>query len=158
LADAGFVCVYVLLYGYAAYFAWRLAGGVAPIEDFFRIHFYLSGLIKLSQTAFYIMARGLLRSDRALSDEVMSNVYRGDLLWLTTNVARLSGYPIFQLFVLVLLCGWIATLIWLLIGWGAYRELTGLTRSRSLLAFLIFCILCVPVYILTTLISAALVS
>jgi len=158
LGDAAFVASYVMLYGCAVYVAWRLVGAAAPMLRFLTIHFYLSGVVKIIQTVFYVTARGLLRSDRVLYDEVMSSAYRGDLLWFQTNLARLSEHRAMRLFLAALLGGWLATLVWLLIGWGAYREVTGLTRGRSLLAFLIFLIVCIPVYILTTLISTALVS
>lgn len=46
---------------------------------------------------------------------------------------------------------------WVIIGWGAYRRLTGLRKLRSILAFLLFCALCLPVYVVTTVIAAALV-
>jgi hypothetical protein len=158
LADAGFVVAYVLLFGCAVYLAWHLVGASAPFHRFITAYFYLAAVGKIIQTLFYVTARGLLRSDRALYDEVMTNIYRGDLAWFTTNMTTLSGNRVFQLSQLVLLCGWGVMFAWLLVGWGSFRELTGMTRSRSVLAFLIFCIISVPIYILTVLISAALVS
>ena len=42
-----------------------------------------------------------------------------------------------QLSTLILLGGLGAMLVWV-VDWGAYRELTGMGRFRSLLAFLLF--------------------
>ena len=71
---------------------------------------------------------------------------------------RVFGSRAIQLSTVILLGGLGAMLVWVVVTWGAYRELTGMGRFRSLLAFLLFCVICVPVYILTTLIAAALIS
>ena len=50
----------------------------------------------------------------------------------------------------------LAILIWFVIGWGAYRELTALSRPRSALAFVVFCLLCLPILFLSAMIGSAL--
>jgi hypothetical protein len=157
LTDASAVTTVVLLFGCAVYAAWRLAGAAAAMHQFLTIHFYLSGVLKLIQTGSYVMAYGVLKADPALYEEVRTGTASGNLLWIATSGERLFGHRIIQLFVLVIVAGFGAMLMWAIVGWGAYRQLSGLPRSRSLLAFILFCILCVPVYIVTVLLAAALV-
>jgi len=157
VADAAFVTVLALLFGWVVYIAWRLVRTAAPMHQVFAIHFYLSGVLKLLATAWYLAVRGLLRSDPALYEEILTRAERGDLLWAATNAERLSGYRMGQMVALIFLCGLGATFLWVVVGWGAYRQLTGVSRARSLLAFLLFSIICIPVYIITVLLAAALV-
>ena len=44
-------------------------------------------------------------------------------------------------FHLMLLGGCVAVLVWMIAGWGAYRELTGLSKQRSMAAGVIFLLL-----------------
>ena len=83
--DITFFLGYVLLYGCAVFLAWRLVGAAAPVYRYFMIHFYVSGVLKLILSVSYVVARGILRSDPAAYEEVMSSVVSGDILWATRH-------------------------------------------------------------------------
>lgn len=158
IGDISFFSGYMLLYGCAVLLAWRLVGAAAPVYRYFMIHFYISGVLRLILAVTYVVARGILRSDPAAYEEVMASLVNGDIMWGTRHIDRIFGSRALQLSTLVLLGGLGAMLVWVVVSWGAYRQLSGMSKFRSLLAFLLFCVICVPVYILTTLIAAALIS
>jgi len=157
LSGLVFAGVYVLLYGYATYFAWRVVGATATVHQFFAIHFYLAGVLKLIQTVTVVVCLGVLRGgDPALYDELMKAVSSGNALgWTLQEVG--TPRPIWRFAGLVVYGGFGTMFAWVVIGWGAYRRLTGLRKLRSILAFLLFCALCLPVYVVTTVIATALV-
>jgi hypothetical protein len=47
---------------------------------------------------------------------------------------------------------------WVVLNWSAYRTLTGFSRARSAMAFALFCLGCIPVYIITATVAAAMVK
>jgi len=153
-----FVLLYVVLYGYAVYLSWRVLGKVAPIQQFFVIHFYVAGILKLLETAAFITAVGVLRvGDPALNAEMFREVAAGNMLWWTTNAPRLLASPAMQVVMCVLLVGFAGMLAWTIAAWGAYRQLNGFSKLRSSVAFVLFCAACVPIYAVTAVIANALV-
>lgn len=66
--------------------------------------------------------------------------------------------PVWQVVGVIAGCGYALVLMWMFTAWGAYRELTSLSRFRSGLAFMLFCMLSVPITIIMTMIAAALTS
>jgi hypothetical protein len=158
VTDAPFISAQVLLFGFAVYFAWRIVGAKASIDRLFTIHFYLAGVLKMFESSAYLMIRGILRSDPALSKELISTASNGNILSMLSVVERSLKNPVWQLVVIVQGIGLGGMLVWILIGWGAYRQLTGSSKSRSLVAFLLFCVLCLAAYIAMALFAAALVS
>jgi len=159
-SDLVFVSAYVLLFGYATYFAWRLVGATAKVQHFLTIHFYLAGVLKLIYTATFVVCIGVLRGgDPALYQELMNTLSSGNTVdWFLAKAdTPFAERLVWRLALLVVFGGLGTMLAWVIIGWGAYRQLTGLRKLRSILAFLLFCGLCVPVYAVTTLIAIALV-
>jgi len=65
--------------------------------------------------------------------------------------------PNFRLAVLFLFVALGTGAVWMFIGWGAYRELNGLTKLRSAIAASLFTMFCAPVMAVTYLIANALV-
>ena len=157
--DAAFVFTYVVLFGYAVILAWRAAGGRAPIEGFFAIHFYVAGVIKLLMSATFIIVIGVLRmADPAAYREMSEHLYAGDAMWLLANIDRLQHRPAWQVAMVLTMIGVALIGVWIVTTWGAFRQLNGLSRLRSVVAFAIFCAASVPVYIIVTLIAGALVK
>jgi len=159
LASEGvFVLLYVVLYGYAVYLSWRVLGKVAPIQQFFVIHFYVAGILKLLLTAAFIAVVGVLRvGDPAMNEEMLREVAAGHMLWWTTNAPRLLASPAMRIAMCVLLVGVAGMFGWTIAAWGAYRQLNGFSKVRSSAAFVLFCAVCVPVYAVTVVIASALV-
>lgn len=159
LASEGvFVLIYVVLYGYAVYLSWRVLGKVAPIQQFFFVHFYVAGILKLLLTAAFIAAVGVLRvGDPAVNDEMFREVAAGNLLWWKTSATRLLASPAMRVAMCVLLGGVAGMLAWTIAAWGAYRQLNGFSKLRSSVAFVLFCAACVPIYVVTVVIANALV-
>ena len=157
-SDTGFVIGSAVLFGYAVYVAWRLVGAKAPIRQFFTVHFYLAGVLKLMMTATYVFMLGVLRAgDPALNREVMAWVADGEMLRLLSAGDRmLAESGAWRVAIFVAAAGWGAMLAWIAVAWGAYRALTGLGRLRSALAFLLFCLLCLPAFLLVSLTATAL--
>jgi len=152
-----FASAYVVLFGYATYVAWRLVGATAKVQQFFAIHFYLAGVLKLIQTITFVVCVGVLRGgDPALYQELMNAVSSGNALgWTLQEVG--TPRPVWRFAGLVVFGGFGTMFAWVVVCWGAYRRLTGLRKLRSILAFVLFCALCLPVYVVTTVIAAALV-
>jgi len=157
-SDAAFVFGYVVLYGYAVLLSWRVVGGKAPIERFFAIHFYVAGVLKLIMSATFMTIMGLLRmGDPTRYEEMNKAVYAGNAMWFVTNADRLKDQPVWQVAALIAVTGMAAMLAWIVVTWGAYRDLNRLSRQRSAVAFALFCAACVPIYIVTSIIANALI-
>jgi hypothetical protein len=87
----------------------------------------------------------------------MASVASGDLLKLLRNAnSMVAEHPAWRVALLVVAGGWAAMLTWVAAAWGAYRALTGLGRSRSAAAFLLFGLLCLPVFAVMFLMASAL--
>jgi hypothetical protein len=157
ISDAPFVAAYVVLFGYATFFAWRLVGATAPIQPFFLIHFYFAGVLKLMLTATFMVGMGVLRGgDPALYQQVIAAAAGGDFLGLMANAHELFvEHPAWRVTLLVCVGGYGAMFAWVVIGWGAYRKLAGVGKLRSFLAFVLYCVFCVPIYALTLALATA---
>jgi TIR domain-containing protein len=155
-----FVVRYVLLYGYAAFFAWRLVGGQVKLREVLTIHFYLAGVLKLILTATYIAFFGVLRSgDPTLYGEFTNAMSSGNVAgwYLAKGGALLAQRTTWRVAIVLLLTGTALMLLWVVAGWGAYRRLARVGRLRSILAFVVFGALSLPLYAVTALIANALI-
>jgi len=156
--EAAFVFGYVVLFGYAVLLSWRAVGGKSPIERFFAIHFYVAGVLKLILSATFMTVIGVLRmGDPSTYAEMNKAIYSGNALWFVTNADRLAQQPVWQIAAALAVTGVAAMLAWIVIIWGAYRDLNRLSRLRSAAAFVIFCAACVPVYIVASIVASALI-
>jgi hypothetical protein len=159
-SDGVFVLICVLTYGGALYLAWRIAGGRAEIQKFLTIHFYYSGVLKLLETSTYVGAMGTIRAaDPALYKEIYDAAYGGNIAaFVIKNSERLLASSGYRLSLCVQFVGYGVMLIWIFIGWGAYRALNRLSKVRSAVAGLLFLVFCFPVAALTFVIANALVK
>jgi hypothetical protein len=157
--DAVFVFASITGYGYALFLSWRALGATAPVQRFFVLHCYVAGVLKLLQSATFLLAVGVLRvGNPAGYDTMMAATRSGDALWFTRHAEELLQLTSWRLFTAVGLLGYGVMLGWVILNWSAYRTLTGLSRGRSAMAFGLFCLGCVPVYVITATVAAALVK
>ena len=157
--DGVFVFASVALYGYALYLSWRVVGATAPVQRFFVVHCYVAGVLKLLQSATFLLAVGVLRmGNQAGYDTMMTAVRSGDALWFARHAEELLRLTPWQIFAGIGLLGYGVMLGWVILNWSVYRTLTGLSRARSAMAFALFCLGCIPVYVITATAAAALVK
>jgi len=159
-ADAVFAFVYVVAYGVALYLAWRIAGARSGLQQFLTIHFYYAGILLLLVTGLYLGTMGTLRAgDPALFKEIHDATYAGKLAtFLHENLQRLIASAAYRLSLPVQIAGFGAMLAWIFAGWGAYRQLNGLSRLRSFGAGLLFLVFCLPVTAFVFVLGNALVK
>jgi hypothetical protein len=101
---------------------------------------------------------GAIRAgDRALYGEMLESVRGGQTLQFFMQSERLWESLAVRLGLLVMVPFMIAFVAWLIAGWGAYRTQHHVSRIRSILAFLLFGILCLPVIVLMFVVMNALV-
>jgi hypothetical protein len=158
--DAAFELSLVMAYGAALILAWRTVGGRANVRKFLTIHFYYSGILSFIMSGLFLGTMGTLRAaDPVLYRQIYEAAYGGNFaVFLIENSERLIASRGFRWSLWVQLAGYGAAMAWILAGWGAYRELNGISRIRSGLAGLMFCLFCVPVAALTFVIANALIK
>ncbi len=138
----------VVLYSAAFRLSWSIVGGKASLKAFIITYAYFtSGLIFII-TIFYMISSGITK------------VFSPDLfeILLTQNPqAILDANPFGDTGFVVGLCVFVAGLIigtiWGCIGWGAFRQLNGLSKWHSLRALLLVSFFSLPVTGLTYFIS-----
>jgi hypothetical protein len=159
-SGAAFVLFYMALYGGAICLAWRIVGAGAPLKRFFSIHFYYAGVLKIIMSCLFLAMMGTIRAgDANLYEEIYDAVESGKyFLFLWENIDRLLSSSIYQLSISIGLIGFGCGLLWILAGWGAYRELNHLSRLRSIVAGVLFALFSVPVLAITGLMANALVT
>ena len=142
--------IYITLVSIASYLAWRLVGWKTSIGGFFATNSYMLGIILILTGVLLLIFEGIFyRSDPvaymelvdALSDGFLeenempilleSNLF--DLTWLVAIVSF-----VFLIYILVLST----------ISWGAYRQLNGLSKWKSFVAFIFTLVFCIPPYLI----------
>lgn len=151
-ADSAFILVLVLLCGFAIWLAWRVVGGAAKIQKVFVVHFYYSGVLILLFTCWFLAITGTLRAFNAsLYAKMLDSVYHADAATFFKangeSIIATPGLPP------VIFIGLMAVLTWTFAGWGAYRQLNGASRLRSLLAAMLFIILWFPITVFALLLA-----
>ncbi|HEY3132297.1 MAG TPA: hypothetical protein VGL91_22775 [Acidobacteriota bacterium] len=147
-------------------FAWTLVGGHAPFGRFFITfcYYYAVGLILLQ--AFAVLAYGIAKVWDPELYAIMVEAYKGKSFSnpkMQAYVEKAAGSGDFKKLLplaslnLMLWLGWAAFFAWTIAGWGAYRELTTLTKKRSVLAGIIFICLYPIVFLVTFLLYSVLV-
>jgi hypothetical protein len=141
-----FSALTIVVFGGAICLAWRCVKGAGSIIDHFVIHFYYYGVLDLIATCYFMSFIGIFRfTDHQLCGEFMMALCRGEVDWMLRNYERLmasnAGIPLqfTSLFFFSVM------LLWIVAGWGAYRELNHLSRLRSALAFILFPAFSIPV-------------
>jgi hypothetical protein len=141
--------------------AWWIVGGRAPARPFFITYAYYVGVASVLIGAIDLVASGSFKTldpqlYREYSDAVQKAAQsmedwvqsRADLVhrfadsYVTLTAAVIEGL------------GTLIVTIWGLIGWGAYRQLNGLSKLRSLVALIISWFLFIPVVLISRFIDA----
>jgi hypothetical protein len=127
--------------------AWRIVGANAPLDRFLVVYCYFSGVTLVVFMFPALIALGALKtfypeSYKPLTSVMFSTDKSPFDLGAAQEIQRLQGYWVYNIVYSVLGCFSIA---WYVIAWGAYRQLTGLTRLRSAVAFILTGIFLLPV-------------
>ncbi len=138
LLQMGKYLVIILLMAIALYTAWRLVGGKAPIHHFVIIYCYYSG------TQFLLIAiiigtalKTLQIENEALYDRLVLLLNMPPSPEIQSEIARLGTDPACQQAKAIFAVGVVLILFWFVCFWGAYRELNGLSKGRSAIAFVL---------------------
>lgn len=159
-SDTVFVLILILSYGAALLMAWRLVGARIELRTFFTVHFYFSAIFLVLMAILFLCMTGVLRMlDPALYARILEATHNGSALtFMTQNIEQLIGNRAYRASMVAQFLGMSGILLWMFAGWGAYRELGGVSRTRSFLAAILFAVFCVPVLVVTNAIATALVK
>jgi hypothetical protein len=147
LPDAAFVLMEVLTYGAAICLAWRVVRGRAELQKIFVIHFYYSGVFLLLMVVWFMLLMGVIKSfDPVFYKAMLEALYGGTFpSFLQERTVQATQSPAAAPTALIVIVGFSAALAWLFAGWGAYRELNGVSKFRSVIAAIVFVALWFPI-------------
>jgi hypothetical protein len=130
--------------------AWWIVGGRAPARLFFIAYAYLIGVVYVILAAVQLLSMGFFKVlDPQLYRQFLDASQKGQSM---PDLSQ-SYIPVTALAIFIF--GWLALSIWAFIGWGAYRQLNGLSKLRSFIALLILGILMLPVTAITFFVASA---
>jgi hypothetical protein len=151
-----FSVLVIVAFGGVVCLAWRCVKGTGSIINHFVIHFYYAGVLDMIAACYFMSFIGIFRiADRHLCGEFMMAICRGETDWVLRNYERLmasnAGIPL-QLMASFFVS---VSLLWIIAGWGAYRELNQLSRLRSAIAFILFVGFSIPVMTVASFMASA---
>jgi len=139
--------------------SWRLVGGKADFLKFFIpfCYFYAIGNVFLDVT--HLLALGVAKFwDPEFYQLIVEHFRKKSFLQSSEAEAfatriladaqsgNFTKALVFITFVIISQSGWVAFFLWMVAGWGTFREVTGLSKERSLAAGVIFLVLAVLVF------------
>lgn len=138
-ANAVVNLVAVVLVAIALRTAWRLVGARATVREFLVMYGRVFGVAGVVFTVFLLLGEGVIKAfDPEIYAEGRAALRgEGELPDLLSSAAWWAGSAVQFIGVLLIV-------VWLLVAWGAYRALTGLTVGRSVLAYFLFGIINIP--------------
>jgi hypothetical protein len=149
----------------ALWFAWKLVGGRALFGRFLLTFCYYYAVAIIGFQVFAVLAYGIAKVWDPGLYTVLVEAYKEKGFRnpkVTEYVAEAAGsgdlrklLPLAAVSVML----WVsmaAISVWMIAGWGAYRELTALTKRRSVLAGIIFLCLYPVVFLLNYLLYSVL--
>lgn len=133
-----------IIYSAVVWFSWRIIGGRAPIERFATIYCYVGSIIIVvsglgTLTSFSALKLFYPGSYKALLDLTFSSKHSFSEIARQLNC--LPGYSVYMGILLITLG---VLMIWYIVSWGAYRELTDQTKIRSFFSFTISTLILIP--------------
>lgn len=142
----------VSLYAIALRLAWWIVGGTATVRSFFVIYAYYFGVSMVLLTLFRLLGEGVFK---VFAPELHTRVLEA---WLAKKpIPDVWGNTVVLISTWVFIAGFVVVFVWGIVGWGAYRELNALGRTRSSVALLIALVLAVPVIAISFIVMAAMV-
>src|SRR6266436_3481629 len=140
--------------------AWWIVGGRAPARPFFIAYAYYVGVASVLIGAIELVASGFFKTfDPQLYQEYSGSFEKPQSMedWVQSHADLLHRYAQSYVTLTAAVISGLGTLIiviWGLIGWGAYRQLNGLSKLRSLVALIVSRFLFVPVALISRFIDA----
>jgi hypothetical protein len=142
--------------------SWRLVGGKAPFARFFVITCYYGGMFIVCNMIILFCAFGLLK----LLDPEAYPIMVDSLTHIQVENKKLTALvadpnntqhiiPLLAFF-LIFFIDLVVMTFWGILGWGAYREINGLSKMRSFAAGMISLLLTLVVFPITTLFQSGL--
>lgn len=132
--------------------AWFIVGGRAGWPGYIALYAYHSGTVGMilllptlaTAALFKMLAPSLLTLVRSGTDSEGRSVLTDPVA--QRKMAELLFEPNSFIAAIPVNLGVVAISVFLIVGWGAYRDINGLARWRSTLAWLIFFILMLPIF------------
>jgi hypothetical protein len=113
--------------------AWRLVGGKATIGRFVATHCYFAGVTIVVMSIFRLLSLGVCKVfDADLYSRLVEPKSR-DNPWFSAADSDADN-PIMWLVAAIYVAGILFVWSWAVLAWGAYRQINGLSRTRSTLA------------------------
>ena len=140
--------------------AWWIVGGRAPARPFFIAYAYYVGVASVLIGAMDLVASGFFKTfDPKLYQEYSDALQKPQSMedWVQSHTDLLHRYAqsyVTSTAAVIEGLGTLIIVVWGLIGWGAYRQLNGLSKLRSLVALIISWFLFIPVVLIDRLIDA----
>jgi hypothetical protein len=130
--------------------SWSSVGGRTPARSFFITYAYTFGVSVVINSIFQLLSVGVFNVTRHSTGDWVTRLDSSD--WVT----RLDGTGALLIAMAIQFIGFAAVCAWIFIAWGAYRQLSGLTRVRSFFALIIAAVLSLPITVIVLLIEQAL--
>lgn len=125
--------VAISLTAIALRFSWWVVGGKASIRSFFVTYSYFFGVMIVLLAFSQLISLGFLKVvDPALYTQLQQS--KGQQI---NQIDALSGGVTLWVTGLIFVVAFFCVSIWSVVGWGAYRELNGLSKFRSFCALMI---------------------
>lgn len=141
-------------------FAWYTVGGRGPFVRFFVIYCYFAPITIMISEPFALAAIGYIRLfDIEHYNVLLSIAESRDPFGVEFKEYIRKGIETrstsFIISIILNILGIIASITWMLIGWGAYRSISNVSRIRSVMALIVSAILGYVVSLLLGLMRAA---
>jgi hypothetical protein len=140
--------------------AWWIVGGRAPARLFFITYAYYFGVASVLLAAIELVAMGFFKTyDPQLYQEYFASIQKAQSMqdWLQSNTDLVHRYAeSYVTTIAAVISGlkYLIIFIWGLIGWGAYRQLNGLSKLRSFGALIVSWVFLLPVVAVAQFIDA----
>jgi hypothetical protein len=134
----------------ALHTAWRVVGGRVPLRGFFVVYAYFYGALTILFGGSLLLSLGLVRAlepgihawflqhmSSPLSLETLRQARR--TLQLTVEAASSLRWT-----AVIFVAGQLGLAAWVVVAWGAFRDLNHASRARSMVAFVIAVALALP--------------
>ncbi len=137
--------------------SWRFVGGRAQFASYFVISCYYVGVLIVGLMLIFLCALGVVKAlDPALypilaESSAHIQLVNEKLNALINDPTNRKHFTVMLIYDLIFFIGLIAMLLWSILGWGAYREINGLSKMRSFVAGIIafvFTLIALPIVLL----------